>query len=65
MEPKDQGTARKRVKMTYWFDVEQVEALRREAIRRAGEKQSMKPDGSELVREAVDAWMKRQAKRAG
>ena len=57
MEAKDQGEATKRVKMTYWLDAEQVDALRREALRRATERQSMKPDASELVREAVGAWL--------
>jgi hypothetical protein len=36
----------------------QLQALRREALRRAGERGSMKPDASELVREAVEAWLK-------
>jgi hypothetical protein len=59
MESKDQGGGTKRVKMTYWLDVEQVDALRHEALRRATEKRNMKPDASELVREAVAAWLKR------
>jgi hypothetical protein len=38
----------------------QLQALRREALRRAGERGSMKPDASELVREAVEAWLPRR-----
>ncbi len=41
---------------------EQLEALRREALRRAGERGSMKPDASELVREAVAEWLRRRSR---
>lgn len=40
--------------------VEQVAALHAEALRRARERGSFKPDASELVREAVEAWMRRK-----
>jgi hypothetical protein len=50
-----------RVKVTFWIDVEQREALRREALRRATERNVMKPDASELVREVVAEWMRRHA----
>jgi hypothetical protein len=36
---------------------DQIKALQLEAIRRAAVRGSMKPDASEVVREAVDAWL--------
>jgi hypothetical protein len=36
---------------------DQVRELRREARRRAEERDSGKPDSSELVREALDVWL--------
>jgi hypothetical protein len=36
---------------------DQLAALRREARRRAEERDSQRPDASELVREALDAWI--------
>lgn len=47
-------------KAMFRLEPEQLEALRREALRRAAERGSMKPDASEVVREAVAAWMKRR-----
>ncbi len=47
-------------KAMFRLEPEQLEALRREALRRAGERGSMKPDASELVREAVADWLKRR-----
>jgi len=41
---------------------EQIKALRREARRRAEERDSGKPDASELVREAIDAWLAKVGK---
>ncbi len=38
----------------------QIAALKREALRRANERGSMKPDASELVRAALDAWLARR-----
>ncbi len=38
----------------------QVQALKAEALKRAQAIGSMKPDASELVREAVAAWLKRR-----
>lgn len=38
----------------------QIQALKAEALRRATDRGSMKPDASELVREALAAWMKRR-----
>ncbi len=38
----------------------QITALKREALRRANERGSMKPDASELVREALVLWLKRR-----
>jgi hypothetical protein len=45
------------------LEPEQLEALRREALRRAAERGSMKPDASEVVREAVAAWLRRSRRR--
>ncbi len=42
---------------------DQLAALRKEALRRAGERDSKQPDASELVREAVDAWLAKQGHR--
>lgn len=38
----------------------QIEALQAEALRRAKERGSMKPDASEIVREALAAWFKKK-----
>jgi hypothetical protein len=48
-----------RVKVMVSMDPEQVDALRREAFRAAAEDRRARPDVSALVREAVDAWLKR------
>lgn len=42
---------------------DQLAALRREAQKRAEARESGKPDASELVREAVDAWLAKQARK--
>lgn len=42
------------------LEPKQIVALKAEALRRATERGSMKPDASELIREALDAWMKRR-----
>ncbi len=34
-----------------------LDALRAEAMRRATERGTMRPDASELIREAIDAWL--------
>ncbi len=47
---------------TVRLSVEQWDALRREAMRRALEKGSAKPDTSEVVREAVDVWRAKRGK---
>lgn len=41
----------------YRLRPDQIEALRREALKRAAERGSGKPDASELVRAALDAWL--------
>lgn len=41
----------------YRLRPEQIAALRREALRRAEASGSGKPDASEIVREALDAWL--------
>jgi hypothetical protein len=45
---------------TYRIHPAQIAALQKEAMRRAAERGSMKPDASELVREAIDAWFKKR-----
>jgi hypothetical protein len=47
--------ARKRA--TYWLTVEQIAALRREALRRAVEANTTKADASAILREVVAAWL--------
>ncbi len=44
----------------YRLRPDQIEALRREALRRALAGKAGKPDASELVREALDAWLAKQ-----
>ncbi len=44
----------------YRLRPDQIEALRREALRRALSGKPGKPDASELVREALDAWLSKQ-----
>ncbi len=39
----------------------QIAALKAEALRRARERGSMKPDASELVREALVLWLRRRS----
>jgi hypothetical protein len=41
---------------------EQIKALRREARRRAEERDASLSDASELVREAIDAWLSSHVK---
>ncbi len=41
----------------YRMRPEQIESLQTLAKKRADERGSFKPDASELVREAVDAWL--------
>ncbi len=55
---KSKGLAKAMVRL----EPEQLEALRREALRRAAERGSMKPDGSEIVREALAEWLRRHVK---
>ncbi len=42
---------------TFRFKPAQLQALRAEALRRAVGRSSGKPDASEIVRDAVDAWL--------
>jgi hypothetical protein len=46
----------------YRLRPEQIATLRREALKRAAERGSGKPDASEIVREAVDAWIAAHSK---
>lgn len=41
----------------YRLRPDQIIALRREAMRRAMERDSGKPDASEVLRELLDAWI--------
>lgn len=41
---------------------EHVKALRAEAARRAAARNSGKPDASEVLREVLDAWLKKSGK---
>jgi len=50
-------------KVTFRLEPAQIETLQREAFRRAEERGSLKPDSSELVREALAAWFAKSAKR--
>ncbi len=47
----------------YRMRPDQIAALRSVALKRAGERGSGKPDASELVREAVDAWLAKHGHR--
>lgn len=44
------------------LDPAQIVELKREAMRRALERGSLKPDQSEIVREAVSAWLKKSSR---
>ena len=44
-------------KATFRLESAQIAALKAEALRRASKSGSMKPDASELVREALAAWI--------
>jgi hypothetical protein len=48
-------------KAMFRLEPQQLSALRREALRRATERASMKPDASEIVREAVAEWLRKHA----
>lgn len=49
-------------KAMFRLEARQLQAIRHEALRRAAERGSMKPDGSEIVREAVEAWLKKRGR---
>ncbi len=48
--------------VTYRMEPAQIDALQREALKRAQERGSFKPDASELVREGVAEWLRRHVK---
>jgi hypothetical protein len=48
------------IKGQWSLSPEHVKALRAEAMRRAMAKGSGKPDASEVLREVLDAWLKRR-----
>lgn len=47
-------------RVVFSIALDQLEALQAEAMRRAQQRGSLKPDASEVLREALTAWMKRQ-----
>jgi hypothetical protein len=47
-------------RVTFSLELEQLAALQTEAMKRAQERGSLKPDASEVLREALAAWMKRR-----
>jgi hypothetical protein len=49
--------------VTLTLDPDHLSALRAEALRRAREKKSARPDASAVLREILDAWVKRSGKR--
>lgn len=49
-----------RVRVFVSMDKQHLAALRAEAFRRAAAADSGRPDVSEVVREALDAWVKRK-----
>ncbi len=51
------------VQVTLTLDPEALEKLRAEAVRRARARKSARSDVSELVREAIEAWLTKGAKR--
>lgn len=44
------------------LDPAQIKALHKEALRRARERGLVRADVSELIREAVDAWLAKQGR---
>jgi len=48
------------VKAMFSIAPDQLAALQAEAMKRAQDRGTMRPDASELVREALAAWMKRR-----
>jgi len=62
----DGSAGRKRgfVKVMYRLRAEQIEAVRTEAFARAKERRVGMADGSEVVREILDGWLKARSKRA-
>jgi hypothetical protein len=50
-------------RITIFFQPAQAAALRSEALRRATEAGVTRPDMSQIVRELVDAWIAKSAKR--
>jgi hypothetical protein len=52
------------VKALFAITPEQHETLKAEAMRRAQARGTLRPDASELVREALDAWIAKRRDRA-
>jgi hypothetical protein len=50
------------IKGAWTLSPEHVKALRAEAMRRAEARNSGKPDASEVLREVLDAWLKKAKK---
>lgn len=53
-------TTKDLVKGQWSLSPEHVRALRAEAMKRAEARNSGKPDASEVLREVLDAWLKRR-----
>jgi hypothetical protein len=50
------------IKGSWCLSPEHVKALRAEATKRAAARNSGKPDASEVLREVLDAWLKKAKK---
>jgi hypothetical protein len=61
--PKGSPLYRGHEKIAVFFRSEQAAALRAEALRRAAAAGVTRADVSEIVREAVDAWLAKSGKR--
>lgn len=60
-EPKPVNPRKKGLKpVLVRLEPTQITALKAEAMRRAAERGTIKPDASEIVREALAAWMARK-----
>jgi hypothetical protein len=56
----DTKQAKHRVRVIYIVDADQAKALREEALRRALEAKSLRPDASAVLREILARWMARR-----
>jgi hypothetical protein len=56
------GDAGRMMKVQYVLEARHVHELRAEALKRAAERGAGKPDASEVLRDILDAWLKRRSK---